>query len=202
MQHCCEVRADIADRHRRVLHLVLWINATMFLVESIAGVLAGSTALLADSVDMLGDAIVYGFSLYVVARGVAWQARAALLKGAIMAAFGAGVLVQAVVEVLAASVPSSEVMGAVGALALAANGVCLALLWRHRGDDLNMRSAWLCSLNDVGGNAGVLLASAAVWLTGSGWPDIVVGLLIASMFGISAVSVIRSAVRDLQSTGV
>jgi len=202
VKDCCEVRADILQRHRRVLHVVLWINAAMFVVESIAGVLAGSTALLADSVDMLGDAIVYGFSLYVVARGVAWQARASLLKGAIMGAFGVGVLVQAVVKVLAGVVPSPGVMGVVGALALAANGACLALLWRHRDDDINMRSAWLCSLNDVGGNAGVLVAGAGVWLTGSGWPDIVVGLLIASMFGVSAASVIRSAARGLQATRV
>jgi Co/Zn/Cd efflux system component len=198
MKDCCEVRSDVPERQRRVLHIVLWINVAMFLTESIAGVLAGSTALLADSVDMLGDAIVYGFSLYVVARGAAWQARAALLKGLIMAAFGVGVLVQVTVKLLAGVVPSAEVMGGIGILALAANGACLALLWRHRTDDINMRSAWICSLNDVGGNAAVLVASAAVALTGSGWPDIIVGLMIAGMFGASAVSVIRSATRRLR----
>ena len=192
MKDCCEVRTDIPERQRRVLHVVLWINVVMFLVESIAGVLASSTALLADSVDMLGDAIVYGFSLYVVSRGAIWQTRAALLKGLIMAAFGIGVLAQVVVKLLAGVVPSAEVMGGIGVLAIAANGVCLALLWRRRTDDINMRSAWVCSLNDVGGNAAVLIASAAVALTGSGWPDIIVGLLIAAMFGASAVSVMRS----------
>jgi Co/Zn/Cd efflux system component len=110
-----------------------------------------------------------------------------------MAAFGVGVVVQVIVKVLAGLTPSAEVMGGVGLLALAANGVCLALLWRRRTDDINMRSAWVCSLNDVAGNTAVLIASAAVALTGSGGPDIIVGLLIAAMFGTSALSVIRSA---------
>jgi Co/Zn/Cd efflux system component len=193
MKECCEVRGDIPERQRRVLQVVLWINLGMFLTEFIAGVLANSTALVADSVDMLGDAIVYGFSLYVVARGAAWQARAALLKGVIMAAFGVGVLVQVLVKLLAGLAPSAEVMSGIGVLALAANGLCLALLWRRRTDDINMRSAWVCSLNDVVGNSAVLVASAAVALTGSGWPDIIVGLLIAAMFGASAISVIRAA---------
>src|SRR6185503_10879828 len=156
---CCEVRFDIPERQRRVLHIVLWINVAMFLGESIAGVLALSTALLADSVDMLGDAIVYGFSLYVLARGSIWQARAALLKGVIMAAFGVGVLTQVVIKLIAGAMPSAEVMSLIGLVAIAANGICLALLWRHRTDDINMRSAWVCSLNDVGGNAAVLVAS-------------------------------------------
>jgi Co/Zn/Cd efflux system component len=198
MKDCCEVRSDIPERQRRVLHAVLWINAVMFLAESIAGVVAGSTALLADSVDMLGDAIVYGFSLYVVSRGAVWQARGALLKGVIMAAFGVGVVVQVIVKIVAGTVPSAEIMGGIGVIALVANGVCLALLWRHRTDDINMRSAWICSLNDVGGNAAVLVASAAVALTASGWPDIIVGLLIAGMFGVSSVSVIRSATHKLR----
>ena len=199
MKDCCEVRSDIPERQRRVLHVVLWINVAMFLAESIAGVLAHSTALLADSADMLGDAIVYGFSLYVIARGGVWQARAALLKGLIMAAFGVGVLTQVVMKLLAGVVPSAAVMSLVGVLALAANGMCLALLWRHRTDDINMRSAWVCSLNDVAGNAAVLVASAAVALAGSGWPDIIVGLMIAGMFAASAFSVIRSATRGLQT---
>jgi len=198
LKDCCEIRTDVPRRQRRVLWLVLVINAAMFLLESSAGVLGHSTALLADSVDMLGDAIVYGVSLAVIARGGAWQARAALSKGVIMAAFGIGVLAQAVVKIVIGQTPSAEVMGGVGLCALVANGVCLAVLWSRRRDDINMRSAWLCSLNDVTGNAAVLLAGAAVAITGSGWPDIVVGLLIAGMFGTSAVGVIRSARQTLR----
>lgn len=196
MDSCCAVRA-IPEQQRRVLQLVLGINGAMFLVESVAGVLANSTALLADSIDMLGDAIVYGFSLYVVARGVRWQARAALLKGCIMAAFGVGLLVQVALKLALGLVPRPEVMGSVGVLALVANLVCLALLWGRRADDINMRSAWICSRNDVAGNAGVLIAAAGVALTGSAWPDIVIGLLMAGVFGASAVRVIREARRQI-----
>jgi Co/Zn/Cd efflux system component len=181
-----------------VLFVVLWINAAMFVAEFGAGLLAHSTALLADSVDMLGDAIVYGVSLYAVARGVMWQARVALLKGAIMAAFGIVVLVEGALKVARGGLPAADVMTGVGLVALAANLLCLTLLWRRKADDINMLSAWLCSRNDVVANVGVLLAAAAVGATGMGWPDILMGLLIAAMFGNSAVKVIRDAVRQLR----
>ena len=193
MKECCEVQVDVPERQRRLLWVVLCINGAMFLVELIAGITASSTALLADSVDMLGDAIVYGVSLYVVARGAIWQARVARLKGLIMAAFGVGVLAQVVTKLLHGLHPNADTMGVVGSLALAANTVCLVMLWRRRRDDVNMRSAWMCSLNDVAGNAGVIVAGAAVALTASGWPDILVGLMIAGMFCVSATHIIRAA---------
>ena len=193
MKECCEVQVDVPERQRRLLWVVLCINGAMFLVELIAGITASSTALLADSVDMLGDAIVYGVSLYVVARGAVWQARVARLKGLIMAAFGVGVLAQVITKLLHGLHPNADTMGVVGSLALAANTVCLVMLWRRRRDDVNMRSAWMCSLNDVAGNAGVIVAGAAVALTASGWPDILVGLMIAGMFCASATHIIRAA---------
>jgi Co/Zn/Cd efflux system component len=198
VDECCEVR-EIPGAQRRVLYIVLWINLGMFLAESVAGILAHSTALFADSVDMLGDAIVYGFSLSVISRGAIWQARAAMLKGVIMAAFGAGVLGQVIWKLSTGHGPTVEVMGAVGLLALTANVFCLLLLWRRRGDDINMRSAWICSRNDVIGNAGVLVAAGAVALAGSPWPDIIVGLLVAGVFVRSAAHVIRDASRALVS---
>jgi Co/Zn/Cd efflux system component len=194
MDECCEVR-DIPREQRRTLRIVLLVNAAMFLGESVAGLLAQSTALFADSIDMLGDAIVYGFSLYVISRGVVWQTRAALLKGVIMAAFAIGVLVQVAVKLAQGLSPAVEVMSAVGVVALVANLFCLTLLWRRRADDINMQSAWICSRNDVIGNAGVLVAAAAVAVTGSPWPDIFIGLLIAGVFGRSAIRVIRAASR-------
>ena len=184
-----------------MLHVVLWINAAMFVAESTAGILAHSTALFADSIDMLGDAIVYGFSLYVVGRGLVWQARAALLKGLIMAAFGVGVLVQVTLKIAQGLTPTVEVMGAVGVLAFVANLACLMLLRRRRADDINMRSAWICSRNDVIGNAAVLVAAGAVAMTGSPWPDIVIGLLVASVFVRSAVQVLRDAARAVAAAG-
>jgi Co/Zn/Cd efflux system component len=199
MDQCCEVR-EVPDGQRRVLHAVLWINVAMFVAESAAGLAAHSTALLADSVDMLGDAIVYGVSLHVIGRGAVWQARAALLKGLVMAAFGAGVLVQVAVKLARGLTPTAEVMGAVGLAALAANALCLLLLWRHRGDDINMRSAWTCSRNDVIGNVGVLVAALAVGLSGSPWPDIAVGLAVAAVFVRSAAQVVREASRAIAAS--
>jgi Co/Zn/Cd efflux system component len=144
MDACCaakeqELRA-LRGKQRSVLTLVLIINALLFVVEAAAGLLAHSTALLADSLDMLGDALVYAFSLYVLWRSERWKATAAILKGLIMAAFGLGVLAQAVYKVMLGIVPAAETMGLVGTLVLLGNGICFLLLYRHRSDDLNMRS--------------------------------------------------------------
>ena len=173
---------------------MLAVNTGMFLVEFAARLAAASTALLADSLDMLGDGFVYGFSLYVVSRNNAWKAVSALIKGGIMALFGLFVLSQAGYKLLNPTIPQFELIGLIGLLALAANAVCLALLWRHRADDVNMRSVWLCSRNDIIANTSVLLAALGVWLAASQWPDLVVGLGIAALFLRSAVRVCKDAV--------
>ena len=193
----CEIEA-LRSRQSAMLKVVLGINAVMFGVELTAGIMSASVSLLADSLDMLGDALVYGFSLYVVARGARMKAKAALLKGGIMAAFGLFVLAQAVNKMLLPHVPAFETIGAIGALALAANGLCLFLLWQHRADDINMRSVWLCSRNDIIANISVLFAAAGVGFTGSGWPDIVVGFALAALFLKSASFVLRSASTELR----
>jgi cation diffusion facilitator family transporter len=192
MDECCQIR-PVHARQRRVLQVVLWINLGMFLAELGAGLVAHSTALVADSADMLGDAIVYGFSLYVVARAPVWQARAALLKGVIMAAFALGIAIEVATKLVRGLTPEAAIMWVVALAALLANAAVLGLLWRHRTDDINMRSAWLCSRNDVIANGGVVLAALGVGLTGSAWPDILVGLGIAALFATSAVGVIREA---------
>jgi Co/Zn/Cd efflux system component len=194
MKDCCAVQPTHA-RQRHVLSVVLAINAAMFLIEIIAGLSAHSTALLSDAVDMLGDALVYAFSLYVIGRGATWQARSATLKAAIMGAFGVGILIEVAVKLSRGITPQADVMGAIGLLALAANGSVLAFLWRHRADDINMRSVWLCSRNDVIANGGVLLAALGVRGTHAAWPDIVVGLGIALLFMTSALEVWRAAFR-------
>lgn len=194
----CEIQA-LQGRQRSTLLIVLAINAVMFAVELTAGLLAGSVSLVADSLDMLGDALVYGFSLYVIARGARMKALAALVKGGIMAAFGLFVLGQAVYRIVVPQLPVVEAMGAIGLLALAANALCLALLWRHRGDDLNMHSVWLCSRNDIIANLSVLVAALGVWLAGSGWPDILVGLALALLFLRSALQVLRASLAELRT---
>lgn len=188
----CEVDA-MRERHGRVLWIVLAINAAMFLVEGAAGWLSHSTSLLADSLDMLGDALVYAFSLFVLARSARWQAGAALAKGGFMLAFGLGVLAEAGYKVVNPIMPAVETMGIVGAIALGANVVCFMLLYRHRADNLNMRSTWLCSRNDLVANVGVLIAAGASALLASRWPDIVVGTIIAGLFLRSATGVLRQS---------
>ena len=197
MDDCCEIR-PVHARQRRVLRVVLWINLGMFVAELVAGLIAHSTALLADSVDMLGDAIVYGFSLYVIARAPLWQRRAALLKGLIMAGFGIGIAAEVASKLARGLTPEAGIMWAVALAALVANAYVLVRLWRHRADDINMRSAWLCSRNDVIANAGVLLAALGVGWSGSAWPDILVGLAIAALFASSAAGVIRDALAASQ----
>jgi Co/Zn/Cd efflux system component len=194
----CEIEA-LRDRQSSTLKIVLGINAVMFIVELTAGLISGSVSLLADSLDMLGDALVYGFSIYVVARGARMKAIAALFKGGIMAAFGLFVLGQAVYRIVFPQVPVFEAIGAIGLLAFVANGICFVLLWRHRADDINMSSVWLCSRNDIIANVSVLFAAAGVWLTGSGWPDILVGLALAVLFLRSALFVLRGANTELRA---
>ena len=179
---------------------VLAINAGLFLVESVAGVLARSAALLGDSLDMLGDALVYGFSLYVLNRGAIWRVRAAYAKGVVMLVFGVGVLGEVLHKVLSPAPPVAEAMGAVGVLALAGNAVCFWLLFRHRTEDLNMRSTWLCSRNDLLANTAVLAAAVGVSLTGSHWPDVVVGGAIAALFVQTAFTVLRAARFEARQT--
>ncbi|HET7314223.1 cation diffusion facilitator family transporter [Salinisphaera sp.] len=180
-------------RQARMLWIVLAINAGMFAVEFGAGWLASSTALMGDSLDMLGDALVYGLSLFVVARSGHWKALSAGVKGLFMLGFGLLVLGEAAAEAIAGQAPQVGVMAAVGGLALIANLVCLALLTRHRDDDVNMRSSWICSRNDLFANVGVLGAAALVALSGSLWPDIAVGIIIAGLFLHSAIGVLRDA---------
>jgi cation diffusion facilitator family transporter len=203
MDDCCQDKAEsvaqLQVRQAGTLRIVLVANAVMFVIELTAGLLAGSIALLADSLDMMGDALVYGFSLYVVARGVAWKARAAAFKAAVMALFGLFVLGQLIYKLVNPQVPVFETMGAIGALALAVNGACFAILWRHRAEDINMRSVWLCSRNDVAANVAVLLAAAAVLVTRSPWPDLAVGGFICVLFLRSAWQVAREARAELRS---
>jgi Co/Zn/Cd efflux system component len=195
----CEVEA-LRKRQSTILKIVLGINAAMFAIELTAGLLANSVSLIADSLDMLGDALVYSFSLYVVARSARMKAISALLKGGIMAVFGLFVLGQAIYKIITPQVPVFEIIGVIGFLALAANSLCLALLWRHRADDINMSSVWLCSRNDIIANVSVLFAALAVWLTDSGWPDILVGLALAALFLRSALFVLRGATKELRAS--
>lgn len=202
---CCSGKGADLERlarhadQRRVLVTVLVINAAMFIVEFGAGLIAGSAALMADSVDMLGDALVYGLSLYALARSARWKAGAALAKGLFILVFGIAILVDIVIKLQTGVPPSSTLMLIFGAVALVANLACLRLLWRFRALDVNMASTFECSRNDVVSNVGVLVAAAAVALTASPWPDILVGGIIAALFLRSAFRVIAASLPELRS---
>jgi Co/Zn/Cd efflux system component len=155
----------------------------------------------ADAVDFLGDAANYAISLFVVGMALRYRAGAALAKGATMALFGAWVLGITAWHVVNGTLPHAVTMGSVGLTALAANAASFWLLWRHRTGDANMRSAWICTRNDVLGNLAVLLAAAGVFGTGTGWPDVIVAAVMALLALQGAATVVRQARSELRSGG-
>jgi Co/Zn/Cd efflux system component len=187
-----------AAKYRRVLLAVLAINAVMFVVEVGAGLAAGSASLQADALDFLGDAANYAISLFVVGMALRYRALAALAKGATMGAFGLWVIGTVVWHAVHGTLPSAFTMGAVGFAALAANAASFGLLWAYRYGDANMRSAWICTRNDVLGNLAVLLAALGVFGTGTGWPDIIVAAIMAALALQGAATVARHALDELR----
>ena len=193
----CSTTTHISPRFKRALWIALLINATMFFVEIIGGVAAGSVSLWADAADFAGDAANYGISLAVLSLGVAWRARAALVKGVSMAVFGLIVTGKTGWVALAGGAPEPLTMGVIAVLALVANLAAAGLLYAYRDGDANMRSVWLCSRNDAIGNLFVLAAAGGVFGTGQGWPDVVVALVMAGLALSSGVTVIRQARTEL-----
>ncbi|MBK6742985.1 MAG: cation transporter [Hydrogenophilales bacterium] len=189
----------LRERQRGTLRAVLAINAVMFFVIAGAALYGGSTALLADSLDNLGDAFTYGLSLYAVTRGARVKARVALLKGGLILLAALVVTAQIVYKLIVPSMPIFEVMGGFSLLGLAANSMCLFLLWRHRQEDINMSSVWECSRNDIATNLSVFLAAGAVWLTDSGWPDSLVAVGLVWLLTRSAWRIIAAARAELRA---
>jgi Co/Zn/Cd efflux system component len=200
---CCD-HCHVPDPHqgntgyRRVLWTVLAINAAMFLVEIGAGVAAGSASLQADALDFFGDAANYAISLLVVGMVLRYRALAALAKGTTMGVFGLWIIGTAIWHAFHGTLPNAYTMGAIGFAALAANAISFGLLWAYRDGDANMRSAWICTRNDVLGNLAVLLAAAGVFGTGTGWPDIIVATVMASLALQGSWLVVEQSLRELR----
>jgi cation diffusion facilitator family transporter len=184
---------------RRVLWIVLVINAALFVGEYAAGWWAGSTALQADSLDSLGDAGVYALSLFVVGRSLRWRAGAGVVKGVIQGLFGLAVLAEVGRKAFLGVTPEAPIMAVAASIALVANLACFFLLMRFRDQDINLRSVWLCSRNDVFSNAGVIAAAGAVAWLGQGWPDLLVGALVALLFLHTSYDVLRTAIGQLRN---
>jgi len=202
---CCSTKGKELEalarrgQQRRVLIIVLLINSVMFVVEFGAGVLAGSTALMADASDMLGDALVYGVSIYAISRSDRWKAEAATLKGVVILFLALGIVVNIIVKVSSGVPPSSTLMLVFGGLALIANLTCLAVLGRFRSHDGNMASTFECSRNDVISNVGVLVAAACVAAFASPWPDILIGAVMAAIIFRSSARVLPEAITQLRA---
>jgi len=198
---CCDnnCAADaLRETQRGTLQAVLVINAVMFLVIVVAAQFAKSTALFADSLDNLGDAMTYGLSLMVVASGIVAKAKVALFKGALILLAALVVAGQIGYKFVEPEVPIFGLMGAFSLVALAANSVCLALLWRHRNEDINMSSVWECSRNDIATNISVFVAAGAVWFFEAGWPDVVVATALVVMLLRSSTRVISAALEEIR----
>lgn len=201
--HCCghhvePPKREVSKAYRASLWIVLAINAVMFVVEIGAGFLSGSASLQADSLDFLSDAANYGVSLLVVGMALQARAYAALTKAGSMLMFGAWVLGVAAWHLWTGSVPEAHTMGIVGLSALLANAASFGVLWRFREGDSNMRSAWICTRNDVLGNLAVLLAALGVFGTGTGWPDVIVATIMAGLAIQGAATVFPQALNELR----
>lgn len=192
---CCEpeLNEQAPAAYRKALIVVLVINLAMFLVEASVGLFSGSRALRADALDFLGDAATYGLTLWALGQSLTWRFRAARIKGYSLLVLGLLVLADSLVALISGAEPAGVMMSGIGALALVANLTSLMLLVRYRQGDANIRSAWLCTRNDVLANVSVITAGLLVLSTGSHWPDVLVALAIAGLFTHSALSILRQA---------
>ncbi len=201
---CCDSRCatnqQITPRYRKILWTALVVNFAMFCVEVMSGLNAHSVSLMADAIDFFGDAVNYGISLTVLSMSLMWRARAALLKGLTMGAFGLFVLASAFWSFLFGKVPEPYTMGFIGALALVANVAVALMLYTYREGDANMQSVWLCSRNDAIGNVAVILAALGVFGSGSAWPDLLVAIIIASLGLTAAVQIVKKACTEMSAT--
>ncbi len=199
MAGCCGQNAKfdgVSENYKRRLWIVIALNATMFVVEMTAGNYAKSQALQADALDFLGDALTYGISLAVIGASIRARTNAALAKGISLLLMGAWVFGSTVYRVFYVGVPEAEIMGIIGALALATNLASVFLLVSYKDGDANVRSVWLCSRNDAIGNVAVMIAALGVWGTATGWPDLIVAAIMASLFLSSSYQIIRQALEE------
>ena len=199
MAGCCGHNAKfegLSADYKRRLWLVIALNAIMFIVEMTAGHVAKSQALQADALDFLGDSLTYGISLAVIGASIQVRTNAALAKGVSLLMMGLWVFGSTVYRVFYVGVPEAQIMGVIGLLALLTNLASVLLLVRYKDGDANVRSVWLCSRNDAIGNVAVMFAALGAWGTSSGWPDLLVAMIMAGLFLSSAFQIMRQALAE------
>ena len=191
----CGCEVEIKDQsQRQVLYWLLGINATMFVIEMGIGLFADSTALIADSLDMLADAVVYGVALYAIGKSLLHKANAARISGFFQMALGVLIIIDIVRRSIYGSEPVSGLMMAMGAVALIANVICLVIIRKQRNEEVHMRASWIFSANDVIANLGVIFAGVLVFWLDSRWPDLVIGVIVSCV-------VLRGAKMILEDAG-
>ncbi len=176
----CEFEVKDAEQ-KSVLYWLLAINSIMFVLEIGVGWYAQSTALIADSIDMLADAAVYLIALYAVGRALSRKARAARISGIFQFLLALLILLEIGRRLMVGSEPVSLVMMSMGSVALIANIICLMLIHKHRSGEVHMRASWIFSTNDVIANVGVIISGLMVMWLHSHWPDLLIGGAIALM---------------------
>ena len=194
-EDCCSIEVDSAEQ-ARILWIVLGINAAMFVAEFVAGLIAQPTGLVADSLDMLADAAVYGVSLYAVGRSAGLKRRAAMLSGVLQVMLALSVAGEILRRMIVGSEPEPTFMIGVSLIALVANVICLALIAKHRDGEVHMRASWVFSKNDVIANVGVIAAGGLVLLLDEHWPDLVIGSLIVIVVFRGGISILADAKRE------
>lgn len=194
----CECSIEISNREQgKVLIILLGINALMFLVEITFGIISESTALIADSLDMLADATIYGIALYAVGRAGSLKIKAAFASGILQLLFGVIVAVDVLRRLIWGSDPESLLMIAVGLLALIANTICLLLIAKHRQGEVHMRASWIFSKNDVIANLGIIIGGGLVFLLDSRFPDLIIGMMISILVMHGGLLIIKEAKGEL-----
>lgn len=199
--HCRhDVGFDGADpKFKRALVIVIIINFLMFGVEMMAGYISGSQALMADALDFFADSITYTISLLVIGKALRIRSIVAMAKGISLLLMGLWVMSSTIYDVFFLATPKAEIMGVIGFMALVANLVSVLILMCWRDGDANIRSVWLCSRNDAIGNVAVMLAAVGVFGTGTGWPDLIVAGIMASLFVNSSIKIIRQSYKEYHS---
>ncbi|WP_218354968.1 cation transporter [Alteromonas lipotrueiana] len=196
MSSCCgsSAQAEMDNSQRRLLWTVLLLNGVMFFVEFIAGWMAESSGLIADSLDMLADTLVYAVSLYAVGKAIKYKVNAAILNGILQTLLALAVLLDVILKLAFGSQPETFVMLSIAGLALLVNIVCFALLYSSRNGDINIRASWICSRNDMIMNVGVIVSAMLVAQLHAAWPDLLIATVIAIIVLHSAIRIIKDAI--------
>jgi len=194
----CGCEIEVTDKEQKgILITLLLINAFMFVFEIGLGWYAQSTGLIADSLDMLADAIVYAIGLFAIGKSIQHKANAALISGYFQGVLGLMILIDIIRRIFVGSEPVSLLMMVVGVIALIANVYCLRLIDKHKDGEVHMRASWIFSKNDVIANTGVIIGGVLVWILDSRWPDLIIGSLIALIILNGARLIVKDAKKEL-----